>query len=309
MTQTRTPAADPWTTRRLLAWMADAFTRKELDSPRLLSEMLMAHVVGCDRLKLYMEQDRPASPLERESLRELVARALKHEPVQYLVGEAWFFGLPFHVDPRVLIPRPGTETMVEEVLQHLRARHGASATKGENVMIADVCTGSGCIAVALLKNLPAARAVATDISQDALEIARKNAARHGVSDRLDLLEGDLLQPLLDYPASRGAATFDYLLSNPPYIPDHEWGAVAPNVKAHEPHLALRGGVDGLDYVRRVIAEGPRFVKDGGLVLVEVADSHAAMAPTLMTDAGLVDVRILKDFEGLPRVVAGRRQGR
>src|SRR5690242_3674918 len=132
--------------------MSDAFTRKQLDSPRLLSEMLMAHVVGCERLKLYMDPDRPATPLERDTLRNLV-------------GEAWFFGLPFHVDRRVLIPRPATETIVEEVLQNLRARHGQAATKGEGLLIADVCTGSGCIAVALLKQLTGARVVGTELSQ------------------------------------------------------------------------------------------------------------------------------------------------
>jgi release factor glutamine methyltransferase len=290
--------------------MQEAFARKDLDSPRLLAEMLMAHVVGCDRLKLYLDPDRPASPLERDTLRNLVARALKHEPVQYLVGEAWFFGLPFQVDPRVLIPRPATETIVEEVLQNLRARHAPAAAKGEGVLIADVCTGSGCIAIALLKNLPGARVVASDISggeRGALDVARANAIRHGVLDRLDLLAGDLLVPLLDYPSTRGVASLDYLVSNPPYIPDDEWGAVAPNVKDHEPHLALRGGADGLDYVRRLLADSPRLIKPGGLMLVEVADSRAEQARALMAaSTELADIRVLKDFEGLQRVVLGRR---
>jgi release factor glutamine methyltransferase len=288
--------------------MQEAFSRQQLDSPRLLAEMLMAHVIGAERLKLYLDPDRPASPLERDALRNLVARALKHEPIQYLVGEAWFFGLPFHVDRRVLIPRPATETIVEEVLQNLRARHGPSATRGGGVLIADVCTGCGCIAVALLKNLPGARVVATELSEEAVEVARGNAVRHGVSDRLDILKGDLLAPLLDYPTTRGAASLDYLVSNPPYIPDDEWGAVAPNVKNHEPHLALRGGVDGLDYVRRLLADGPRLVKGGGLLMIEVADSRASAARELVeAHKDLGDVRVLKDFEGLPRVVMARKK--
>jgi len=301
-------SADPWTTRRLLGWMVDAFTRKDLDSPRRLAEMLMAHVLGfgSNRLKLYMDPDRPATPLERETLRDLVGRALNHEPVQYLVGEEWFFGLPFAVDRRVLIPRPATATIVEEVLQHARASRGA-ASKGDGMLIADVCSGSGCIAVALLKNLPGARAVATECSEGALEVARANAVRHGVLDRLDLLHGDLLEPLLDHPATRGAGAIDYLVSNPPYIPDDEWPAVAPNVKDHEPHLALRGGVDGLDFVRRLLAGGPALVKAGGLLLIEVADSRAAEARDLIAATpGLGDARLLKDFEGLPRVVVARR---
>src|SRR5689334_4295009 len=142
-----------WTTRTLLSWMQEAFARKELDSPRLMAELLLSHVLGCDRLRLYMDADRPASPLERDRLRELVGRALKNEPVQYLVGEAWFYGLPLHVSPAVLIPRPSTEVIVEQVLLHARAEPGFGGKTGEGVRFVDVCTGSGCIAIALLKNL------------------------------------------------------------------------------------------------------------------------------------------------------------
>jgi len=296
-----------WTTRKLLAWMGEAFTKKGLDSPRLLAEMLVAHVLGCERLKLYLDADRPASPLERQMLRDLTARALEHEPVQYLVGEAWFFGLPMKVDRRVLIPRPGTETIVEHVLQHARVQPGFGGSKGEGVLIADICTGSGCIAIALLKHLTGARAVATDISGPALEVAHENAVRHGVSDRLDLLEGDLLAPLHDHPALAAKEELHYLVSNPPYIPDDEWEAVPPNVKEHEPHLALRGGVDGLDSVRRILADGPRFIRPGGLLLIEVADSRAGIARDMVAaTAGLEEARVLNDFEGLPRVVVARK---
>jgi release factor glutamine methyltransferase len=299
---------DPWTTRRLMAWMTQAFTAKGLDAPRLQAELLMAHVLGCERLRLYMDADRPASPLERSALRDLVGRALNHEPVQYLTGEAWFFSLPFTVDRRVLIPRPATETIVEHVLQHARAEPGFGGKTGEGVVIADVCTGSGCIAIALLKNLPQARAVATDVSPEALEVARLNAARHGVGDRLELLAGDLLAPLKDHPATRAQGSVSFLVSNPPYIPDHEWSAVAPNVKDHEPTIALRGGADGLDYFRRLIEEGPRFLRPGGLMLIEVADSSAAAALELLKARPNMDnARVLTDFEGLPRVIVAHRR--
>jgi release factor glutamine methyltransferase len=288
--------------------MGDAFTKKGLDSPRLMSELLMSHVLGCDRLRLYMDTDRPASPLERQTLRDLVARALRHEPVQYLVGEAWFFGLPFHVDPRVLIPRPATETIVQEVLQHHRATHGGANAQGDGVLIADVCTGSGCVSVAVLKNLKGARAVASDISDEALALARINAARHNVQDRVEFVRGDMLTPLRDHPPTRGDAAVDYLLSNPPYIPDDEWRAVEPNVKEHEPHLALRGGVDGLDFVRILASDGPALVRPGGMVLVEVADARAFQARELFEqNEVLEDVRVLRDFEGLHRVVAALRK--
>lgn len=303
----QTPAAEVWTTRKLLAWMQQAFFKKGLDSPRLLAEMLIAHVLGCERLKLYLDPDRPASPLERQTLRDLATRALAHEPVQYLVGEAWFFGLPFKVDRRVLIPRPATETIVAEVLQHARVTHGPAGAKGAGLLLADVCTGSGCIPVALLKHLPEARAVACDISKDALDVAAENAARHQVSARIDLLQGDLLAPLLEYPATRAAGTLDTFTANPPYIPDHEWKAVAPNVKDHEPHHALRGGPDGLDFIRPIFAAGPRLLKPGGLMLVEVADSHARQAAAIAAESrDLRDIRVLQDFEGLDRVIAARR---
>jgi release factor glutamine methyltransferase len=300
--------SEKWTTRRLLVWMGQAFTKAGLDSPRLMAEMLVAHVIGCERLSLYMDQDRPASPLEREALRDLTARALKHEPVQYLVGEAWFFGLPFHVDRRVLIPRPATETIVEHVLQHVRATHGV-ASRGEGLVLADVCTGSGCIAVALLKRLPGARAYATDIAADALEVARRNAHRHGVSDRVELLRGDLLAPLLEHPGSRAEASLDYLLANPPYIPDDEWpDKVARNVREHEPEQALRGGPDGLGLVRPILAGGLALVKPGGLALIEVADSRAADALALARAHELVsEASVLDDHEGLPRVVVAQRR--
>jgi release factor glutamine methyltransferase len=265
-------------------------------------------VLGCRSLDLYMNVDRPASPLERDTLRNLVTRALKHEPIQYLIGKERFFGLEFHVDKRVLIPRPETQTIVEEVLQHARAQHGVASTKGDGMLIGDICTGSGCIAIALLKNLTGARGVATDVSPGALEVARQNAIRHGVIDRLELLAGDLLVPLSDHPPTRGEGSLDYLVSNPPYIPDDEWTAVEPNVKDYEPHIALRGGADGMDYVRRLLADGPRYVKPAGLVLIEIAESRTDVGLDLMrADPLLADARVLKDFLGKPRVLVATRR--
>lgn len=302
-----TPATETWTTRKLLTWMGKAFDAKGLDSPRLLSEMLMAHVVGCDRLKLYTDSDRPASPMEREMLRDLVGRALKHEPVQYLVGSGWFFGLEFKTDRRALIPRPSTETIIEYVLQHHRATHGASNQTGEGVLIADVCTGTGCIGLTLAKRLPMARVVATDVSAEALELAKENAAKLNVAERVDFVQGDLLEPLRRFPASAGEHSLSYLVSNPPYIPDDEWAAVEPNVKEHEPHLALRGGADGLTFVRPLIANGPALLKPAGLILIEVADAKAEEAHAMAAAHPLLkDAAILRDFEGLRRVVVATR---
>jgi release factor glutamine methyltransferase len=302
-----TAKPEPWTTRRLLAWMTDAFKKKGMDSPQLQARLLMAHVIGCDDMRLFLDPDRPASDLERGQLRDLVGRALKDEPVQYLIGEWRFFGLPFKVDKRVLIPRPSTETIVEHVLQHTRAEPGFGGKTGEGVLIADVCTGSGNIAISLLKNLTGARAVATDVSAGALEVARENAAKLGVSDRIDFLGGDLLAPLAEFPGTRGLGMLHYLVSNPPYIPDDEWGAVAANVKNYEPTSALRGGVDGMTFVRPLIERGPAHLRPGGLILIEVATARAEESVALMNSRPEIAwATVLDDVEGLPRVVVGRR---
>ncbi|MBX3317618.1 MAG: peptide chain release factor N(5)-glutamine methyltransferase [Phycisphaeraceae bacterium] len=320
-----TPPTDTqttWTTRKLLQWMRDAFTKKGLDSPGLSAELLMAHILGCERLKLYLDVDRPASDEERATLRDLVTRALNHEPVQYLVGTGWFFGLPMQVDKRVLIPRPSTETIVEHVLQHARAAHGGHGTPRADpgldtpaaidapLLLADICTGSGCIAITLAKRLPTARIIATDISTDALDVATANAERHAVSDRVEFLSGDMLKPILAHPVAGAKESLHYLVSNPPYIPDHEWETVEPNVKNHEPHAALRGGADGMDFVKQVLTDAPELLVPGGQVLVEIASctaQHAltiARAHTLLTDA-----RIIHDHEGLARVIVATRRSR
>jgi release factor glutamine methyltransferase len=270
--------------------------------------MLMSHVLGCQRLRLYMEPDRPATELEKKALRDLVARAIKHEPVQYLVGECVFFGLTFTVDKRVLIPRPATQTIVEYVLQHARTAPGFGGTAGEGVFFADVCTGSSCIVTSLLYTMKQARAVATDISPDALAVARVNAIRHGVIDRIELVQGDLLAPLLADPTTRANESLHYLVSNPPYIPDHEWEAVEPNVKNHEPHVALRGGVDGLAYVTPLIENGPRLLRPGGLLLIEIASSTAdGVLALAQARPELEDARILPDIDNLPRVLVASKR--
>lgn len=292
-------STEAWTTRRLLDWIREAFEKAGLDSARLSAEILLAHVLGCDRLRLYMDPDRPASAEERETLRGLVRRALAQEPIQYLVGTWSFFGMEIACDGRALIPRPSTETLIEHVLQHAkRGAHGG----GEPPLrrIADVGTGTGCIALALARHVPVAEVIATDISADALALARENAARHGLGKRIEFREGDLLEPL-------AGEVFDLIASNPPYIPDDEWHAVAANVKDYEPELALRGGADGNALVGRLIAGAPPLLSAGGWMLIEVAASRAEEAASLVATDGRYDgVEVLEDCDGLPRVVVARR---
>ncbi len=339
------PADQGWTTRRLLAWMAKAFTDKGLDSPRVLAELLMAHVARCDRIRLYMEADRPASQEERDELRSLVARALRHEPVQYLVGEAVFFTHTFRVDPRVLIPRPSTVTLLEALIEHTQRRglHARNPyedppppptptdtdTEPHNepnsnpsdpsgpddqdpaappptppaMTIADVCTGSGCVAISAALAMPTARVVATDLSADALAVAQDNAQRLAADGRITFAEGDLLEPLR---ALAPAGGFDAILSNPPYIPDHEWADVEPNVKDHEPELALRSGPDGLAHARPIIEGAMPLLTPGGLLAVEVAASTTDSVAEIAKQAGWHNVRIRTDIDGLPRTLEATR---
>lgn len=290
-----TPKTDLWTTRKLLQWTADHLLKKRIDSPKLAAELLMAHVLGMQRIQLYLDMDRPASAAERTAFRELVERAARHEPIQYLVGQAHFYSLPFQVDKSVLIPRPSTETLVEGAIQFLKHTPGHATPR-----IADVGTGSGCIAISLAVNLPNARVLATDISPAALKLARANADRHAVSDRIDLIRGSLLEPL-------AGELFDMILSNPPYISDAEWAAVAPNVKDFEPVTALRGGHDGLDLIRPLIAHAGRYLKPAGRLAIEISSSQGAAALALAGQTpDLANPRILADFEGLDRILVADR---
>ncbi|MFZ4723417.1 MAG: peptide chain release factor N(5)-glutamine methyltransferase [Phycisphaerales bacterium] len=311
------PAADtartegPWTTRRLLPWITSFLTERSVDSPRVCAELLLGHVLGCERTRLYMEVDRPASPTELAQLRELVKRAGQQEPVQYLVGETWFHARPFFVDRSTLIPRPATETLVEHAVAWARAR-------GATVRALDLCTGSGCVAVSVVAALVTprrgtmeppvapldARVVATDLMPAAVDLAIRNAERHGVRDRIDFRVGDLHGPL----RPDEAGSFDLVLANPPYIPDAEFAACAPNVRDHEPPTALRGGPDGLRVVEPLVRGAARWLQPGGRLLVEIAASQGASARRLVESCeGLSFVSVDRDHEGLDRVLVADKK--
>lgn len=280
-----------WTTRGLMAWTAKHLAQKNVDSPRLATEMLLAHVLGVERIKLYMDLDRPANDLERATFRALVERAAAHEPVDYLVGRSPFFSMMLNVNPAVLIPRPSTEALLEHVIQHARRTPGFHSP-----LIADVGTGSGAIAIALAKHIPHSRVIATDISGPALDTAKLNATEQGVSDRIEFRLGNLLEPIAH-------ERLHYLVSNPPYISDAEWRDVERNVKDYEPESALRGGVDGLLYLHDLIEKGRPLLQKPGQLVLEAAASHKQALIKLANDAGTWDnPHVLADHEHLPRVL-------
>lgn len=284
---------DVWTVGRLLTWTTDWLGTKGSESPRLDAEVLLAHVRGCPRIALYTAFDEPVDEAGRARFRDLVRRRGDGEPVAYLVGRREFFSLELAVSPAVLVPRPETEGLVVRALDIARPRAAPR--------VADVGTGSGAIAVALAKHLPAAGIVATDISPEALVVARANVERHGVAPRVALVCCDLLDD------AAAAGPFDLIVSNPPYVREDEFASLPRDVRDHEPARALVAGPTGLEVVERLVDVAvPRLVP-GGWLLVEIGPSTAAGAEAcLRARSGLEAGPTIRDGAGLPRIVQARR---
>ncbi len=285
----------PWTVRRLLEWTTGFFTRKEVDSPRLSAELLLAHVLDQPRIKLFTGYNNEVSDVQIKAFRHLVQRASEQEPIDYLTGQAHFFHLELDVSPGVLIPRPDTETIVENVLQYLRATPGIASPR-----VLDLCTGSGCIAAAIAKYRATAILVAIDQSPAAVAMAIRNMVKVGVADRVTVAEGDLFAPLS---AMVDARPFDIIVANPPYIPTGLISSLDRSVKDFEPIEALDGGLDGLMLHRRILHEGRDRLVAGGRMYLEIMYDQGDRARQIAIDAGgYEDVRILKDYAGHDRVL-------
>jgi release factor glutamine methyltransferase len=287
--ETAPPAPARWTLLDVIKWTTARFTERRLDTPRLDAEILVAHALGLSRVQLYVQHDRPLTAAELANIRELIKRRQAGESVAYVVGKKEFWGLELAVDGRVLVPRPDTETLVEEG----RARLDEQQAGEER--IADVGTGSGAVAVALAKLRPAAALYAVDISPDALAVARANAERLGLP--VTFLEGDLDAPLAAH------APFALIVANLPYVPTGELAGLAPEVRA-EPRLALDGGADGLDLVRRLVAAAPTLLRAGGALALEIGAGQAEATAALLEGAGFQDIRRRRDLAGVERVVSG-----
>jgi release factor glutamine methyltransferase len=290
---------ETWTVRRILEWTSGYFTRKDLDAPRLSAELLLSHVLAAPRIKLYTEYERPLSEEQLTRMRTLVQRASEEEPIAYLTGRAHFFSLEFEVTRDVLIPRPDTETLVENVLQTVRHQPGL-----ESPRVIDLCTGSGCIAAALAHNLKTSTVLATDISPKAVEVARRNIERLGLAGRVIVEEGDLFEPL---ERMVDVQPFDLIVANPPYIRTADIETLDRSVREYEPMQALDGGMDGLTLHRRVLEQAPARLTPGGRVYLEIAfDQGEAAREVAANYPAFEDVRILKDFGGRDRVLTARK---
>jgi len=302
-------SSDEWTIGRLIEWTRDFFGKKDVAQPRLEAEILLAYVLGAERIDLYLRYEDAVSEDERTAFRELVRRRAGGEPTRYLVGTCEFLSLAFKVTPDCLIPRPETEMLVEEVLRRRSAAPAPLLEGGEvespgPVAAIDLCTGCGCVAVSLAVRLPDCRVTATDISPAALEVARTNAEAHGVATRVTFLEGDLYDAL----DAADAQPADFLLANPPYVAQKEWDGLAREIRQHEPRNALVAGPDGTEVIERILKGARAYLKPGAILLVEIGAGQGAKATEMAsTVRGLTDVRILKDDAGLDRIVVAQRE--
>jgi release factor glutamine methyltransferase len=270
----------------LVAQAAHRLRQAGVDTPRLDAELMLADLLGVGRAYLYAHPDQEVSADILQEWRRRVERRARREPLAYILGKAGFYGLEFVVTPDVLVPRPETEVLVEAVLAR------------QPVTVADIGTGSGCIAVAVAVSLPQVQVWATDISEAALRVARENAERHDVSERVRFLQGDLLQPL-------AGMRFDVIASNPPYVAESERLALQPEVREWEPPQALFTDNDPLRFHRRLIAEAHFHLRMGGWLMMEVGMGQAETVATLLEEVGYREVRVLNDLAGIGRVVEGR----
>lgn len=292
-----------WTIGSLLTWTTDFFTRKAVEEPRLSTELLLAHSLSCSRMSLYTQYEKVPPEDQIAAFRQLVKQRSAHVPVAYLVGKAWFFSLEFHVTRDVLIPRPDTETLVETIISHVRQKTAWTGSAGAPAIL-DLCTGSGCIAIALAKHLPTAAITATDISPQALDVARKNAETHKVAERITFVRGDLFAALA---AESVPALFHIIAANPPYIPTAEIANLAPQIRDHEPRSALDGGLEGLDFHRRIIQDAPKYLHPEGLLIQEMQLDQGPALTAACTAAGcLTGIRTIRDAAGHPRCVAATK---
>ncbi|NJD90165.1 MAG: peptide chain release factor N(5)-glutamine methyltransferase [Geobacter sp.] len=278
--------AETWTTLKVLTWTKEYLANKGVENARLEAEWLLCEALALDRVGLYLNFDTPLSDAELASFRQMVARRAKREPLQHILGTQEFMGLEFKVSPAVLIPRHDTETLLQEALRV--APQAATAL--------DIGSGSGCVAIALAKNLAGAAVISVDIAADALELAAQNAALNGV--QVDFRHGSMFEPVQ-------GESFDLIVSNPPYIPTADLAGLEPEVRDFEPRTALDGGVDGLNFYRQIVAQAPEHLSPRGWLLVEVGIGQDGQVKELFASAGFSAIFTAKDPGGIERVVGGQ----
>ncbi len=302
-----------WTIQKLLNWTTEHFTNKGLDSPRLSAELLLSHVLAIKRIELYTQFDKPVTSQQLGKLHNLVKRAGQHEPIAYLTGKTEFYSLELDISPDCMIPRPETELLAERAIEFLRTRPVRNSTMGNTLQkgrisngartgkqfVCDLCTGSGCIAIAIARNFKDVRIIATDICDAALSVAAKNVEKYQLDDRIKLLCGDLFDPLIP---QLDVDKFDLIVCNPPYVSTDEFEKLEKNVKEYEPKSALFAGEDGLGIYRRIVDKIDSFLKPGAALMLEIGYAQGQAVRGLLEQAGCFgEIKIEKDYHDNDRI--------
>jgi len=289
---------DLWTVRSLISWTTQYFSENGIVSSRLDSELLLAHALDCRRLDLYLSPDKPVDVKERKRFKEFVKRRAKREPIAYILKKKEFWSRNFYVTPSVLIPRPETEHIIEVVMDRL--------TNVDHPLIADLGTGSGCIAVTLAAEIKSIKIIATDISEEALRIARQNADTHNVTEKILFLNESWFTK---FPAVASAGTFDLIVSNPPYIPIEEIQLLQPEIRFHEPVTALDGGKEGLKPFHQIAEESIKWLKPDGSLVLEIGDKQGDALQKILAENHFESIELVRDLAGKNRIITGRKQCR
>ena len=288
---------ETWTIQKLLNWTAGYLSERGVESARLSAELLLSHVLGLKRIELYTKFDRLVAKEQLDKLHDLVKRAGQNEPIAYLVGKSEFYGLELNVTAECMIPRPETELLVERAIKLLRTRTGRQ-------LVCDLCTGCGCIAVAIAKNFGNAKIVATDICDAALAAAASNVEKHNLKDRIELLCGDLFDPLVP---QLDTGKFDLIVCNPPYVSIAEFEKLPVNIKDYEPRKALLAGADGLDIYRRICEKVDTFLKPDAVLMLEIGYSQGQALRGLLEQADCFsEITIEKDLNNNDRIAIAKK---
>jgi release factor glutamine methyltransferase len=280
-------AQERWTVLKVITWTTEHFQNKGVDNPRLEAEVLLAHLLGIDRMGLYLNYDTPLKEGERAVYREMIQRRTAGEPVAYIIGQKEFWSLKFAVSPDCLIPRPETEHLVEEAVR-------IGKEQEQPLRVLEIGHGCGAVAIALATELAEAQIVATDISPGTRSLAQENAEAHGVGEHVRFVLGDIYPPREE--------PFGLICSNPPYVPTGEILHLAPEVRDYEPLTALDGGEDGLRFFREIAEGAPDFLTEGGWLLLEMGKGQDLQVATILQEQGFTHVDLIPDYAGVKRVI-------
>ncbi len=279
-----------WHVLELLEWTTSYFEKHNIPNPRLDAEVLLGHILKKSRLQLYLHFDMPVFQEDLTILRELIKKRIARTPISYLTHHKEFMSLDFYVDENVLIPRPETEFIVETVLK-------SNNSNPENIL--EIGTGSGAIAISIAVNMPECHIIATDICENALAVAEKNRDIHECTERIELMQGDLFEPIKQVKPKK----FNWIVSNPPYISIDESKELSKDIYDHEPHIALIAGDDGLSVIRRLILEAPNFLLPKGKLIFEIGEKQAASVKAILDDhPKYIHSQFINDYAGIERVV-------